>query len=547
MSEIAPRQQCPVCLDKGQDNLITYKDGQYCFSCGYKNKTGNNKMTSSLISGIHSEIKERGISRATCEHYNVRVKEFTGRLGKHEFVNELITIYPLYENGRVVKQKIRSQIDKKKQTQVGKTDNYSMFGQHAFSPTKKLPVIVTTGEYDAMCIYQETGLPTVSVTRGDNGAEKELLENLEWLSNWREVLLCFDMDESGQKEASTCITIFEPGTVKNISLPLKDANEMILQGRGSEIKKYLSTAETIKPSTVVFPMEIIDEILTPAAYGSPWPWSFMTKVTYGNRLGEVYMLAGDTSVGKTQIMYEIVGQHIKNGCKVGLIDLERQNAQTIQRIIGSVINMPLHLPPIEASDFPKEIIREEVEKLKDKLVLYRPESGKLTIESILINIRYLNKAYGINFFVLDNLTALSVNLPSGIKEHEFASATTGQLVQIARELNVTIFIINHLSKSPVQLNADITMGDEYVYSTNKQGLSWESGRIPEITHIYGGGKVAKLPDYLIVCARNRLSDDINEKRTIHIKFLKTRFESSYEGHTFKLLFNQETGKLTEVY
>ena len=504
-------------------------------------------MCGSLISGIHSEIKNRGINKLTCEHYNTRTKEYTGRIGKLECSNELITIYPLYENGKVIKQKIRSQVDKKKQTQVGKTDNYSLFGQHAFSPTKKLPVIVTTGEYDAMCIYQETGLPAVSVTRGDNGAEKELLENLEWLGGWREVLLCFDMDESGQKAASTCITIFEPGTVKKISLPLKDANEMVLQGRGSEIKKYLSTAEIIKPSTVVFPMEIIDEILTPAAYGTPWPWTFMTKVTYGNRLGEVYMLAGDTSIGKTQIMYEIVGQHIKNGCRVGLIDLERQNAQTMQRIVGSVLNMPLHLPPINALDFPKELIRTEVEKLKDRLVLYRPESGKLSVESILINIRYLNKAYGINFFVLDNLTALSVNLPSGVKEHEFASSTTGQLVQIAREMNVTIFIINHLSKSPVQLNADITMGDEYVYTPNKQGLSWESGRMPGITHIYGGGKVAKLPDYLIVCARNRLSEDINEKRTIYVKFLKTRFESSYEGHTFKLLFNQETGKLTEIY
>ena len=104
-------------------------------------------------------------------------------------MNEILTIYPIYEAGKVVKQKIRSQEDKKRQTQVGDTKCYSLFGQHAFSPTKKLPIIITEGEYDAMCMYQETGLPSISTTRGAEGSQKELLENLEWLSQWREVLL----------------------------------------------------------------------------------------------------------------------------------------------------------------------------------------------------------------------------------------------------------------------------------------------------------------------------------------------------------------------
>ena len=543
MSEIAPRSQCPESMDTGKNNLITYKDGKYCYACGYTDKIKKNM--SNLIAGSIVEIVSRGLFLRTCEHYNVRVKEYTGRIMQLECNKELVTIYPIYKNGKVVKQKIRSQEDKSRQTQTGDTGCYSLFGQHAFNPTKKLPVIVCEGEYDAMCAYQCTGLPSVSITRGVTGAHKELLENLEWLSQWREVLLCFDMDDPGRKAVDECISIFEPGTVKNISLPLKDINEMVLANRSEEVKKCIQTAETIKPSTIVFPIEILSSILHPPAYGTPWPWKFMTKVTYGNRLGEVYMLAGDTSVGKTQVIYEIVSQHIKNGCKVGLIDLERQNAQTMQRIVGNILNIPLHIPPENILDFPTEAIEREVEKLKDNLALYNPESGKLTVESILINIRYLAKAHKMTFFVLDNLTALSVNIPHGVKEHEFASMVTGQLVQIARELNVTIFIINHLIKSPVQLNADITMGDDYVYQTNKEGLTWESGRMPEIGQIYGGGKVAKLPDFLIVCARNRLSADVKEQRTIKVKFLKTRFESSHEGHIFKLMFDPITGKLNE--
>lgn len=545
MSEVSVRTQCPQCLDKGKDNLITYDDGKYCYACGYRE--GKQKKMTDLIAGSQVEIASRKLSLQTCSHYNVRVKHLIGRINQLE-LNELISIFPIYEDGKVVKQKIKSQSDGKKITQLGNTKCMKLFGQQAFNPTKKLPVIVTEGEYDAMVIYQVTGLPAVSITRGSNGAQKELLENMEWLSQWREVMLCFDMDEPGRDAARDCIGIFEPGTVKNITLPLKDANDMLLEGREGEIKKCLQTAETIKPSTIVFPSEILQDILTPPCYGSSWPWAFMTKVTYGNRLGEVYMLAGDTSVGKTQIVYAIVTQHIQNGCKVGLIDLERQNAQTMQRIIGHMINIPLHLPTAQGpSSFPLKQVQETVENLKDQLVLYRPDSGKLTVESILINIRYLYKAYGINFFVLDNLTALSVNMPFSVKEHEFASNVTGQLVQIAKELNVTIFIINHLTKAPVQLNADITMGDDFVYNTNKEGLTFETGRMPEVGNIYGGGKVSKLPDFLIVCARNRMSSDVREQRTIRVKFLKTRFDSKYEGHEFKLLFDPETGKLNEIY
>lgn len=551
--EMSKRQPCPACqengLDTAGDNLAVYADGKYCQSCGYKEKLApmENKIKtmSALIPGTVVELRDRKLSLSTCEKYNVRTKSYTGKLGGGDLVEHLVTIFPLYVDGKVARQKIRSKSEKSIMAQRGNMECKKLFGQQAFSPTKKLPVIVTEGEYDAMAAYQMSGLPAVSILNGAQGASKDILNNMEWLSGWREVLLCFDMDEPGRNAVTTCLNILEPGSTRNIILPEKDANEMLLEGRVDDFKKCLSAAEVIKPTTIVFPEEIIEDIVKPPAYGSNWPWKFMTKVTYGNRLGEVYMLAGDTSVGKTQITYEIVCQHLQNGCKVGLIDLERQTAQTMQRIIGCMHNQVLHVPSSEK--YPEEMIRKEVAKMKESIALYRPESGKLTIESVLVNIRYLNKAYGMTFFVLDNLTALSVNMGAGVKEHEYASMVTGQLVQIAKELNVTIFIINHLIKAPVQLNADITMGDDFVYKTNKEGLSWETGRMPEIGHIYGGGKVAKLPDYLIVCSRNRLSTDDVEKRTIHVKFLKTRFESSYEGHIFKLLFDPLHGKLNEVY
>lgn len=548
--EIAKRIQCPNCAalgrDTSKDNLAIYANGKFCQAgCGYSEKPATSIVPAvqGLVPGDILEIADRGLNKTVCEKYNVRTAEYTGKLGGCDLHNEKIIIFPVYENGRVVKQKLRSLTIKKAMSQCGKTEVIKLFGQNCFHPNKSIPVIITEGEYDAMAMYQMTTLPAVSITRGAQGAHKEIVENLEWLSGFKEVLLCFDMDTCGREAVEMCVPIFEPGTVKNINLPLKDANEVLLAGRQEEIKKCIWNAESIRPKTIVFPNDIRDEVLIKPKFGTPWPWDFMTEVTYGNRLGEVYMLAGDTSVGKTQIIYQIISQHISNGCKVGLIDLERQNVQTLQRVISGMINKRIYLPDCE--DFNIGEIEEQLNKLQDSLALYRPESGKLSVESILINIRYLCKAYKITFFVLDNLTALATTSGGSLKDYEIASQTVGQLVQIARELNITLFIVNHLVKDPINLTADITMPEGHDYNASKEGLTWETGRMPGVGHIYGGGKVAKLPDYLMVVARNRMSTDKETQRTIVVKFLKTRMESSHEGHEFKLEYDIDSGQLIE--
>ncbi len=532
--EIAPREICPQCLKtKGhvtRNNLAIYADGKYCQACGYF----EGKHMRPLIPGVVKGLQYRGITLQTCERYNVRTATLDG--------NEA-NIFPIYNQGKVVKQKIKVIGDKHKQECRGDSKNTALFGQNLFSPTKKLPVLVTEGEEDALALSQiVTNLPVVSITSGAQGAQKQLAANLQWLSEFKEVILCFDNDEPGRLAVSECVSLFQPGCVKSAIFPLKDANEMLLAGRYEEVKRSIIAAEIIKPSTITFVEDIKEQVLKQPQYGASWPYDFMNKVTYGCRLGEVYMLAADTSIGKTELMYSIVSHWLNNDCKVGLIDLERQNYQTVQRIIGNTLNKKIYLPG--CSDFNKEEIESEMDKLSGKLALYSPESGKLTLESILINIRYLNKGYHMNYFVIDNLTALSSNDPN-IKDYDFASFATGALVQLAKELNILIFIINHLVKDSVQWKADVSEYDGQGLNTN--GLSWETGRMPGVANFYGGGKVTKLPDYVIALARNRLSEDDLERRTLVVKFLKTRFDSSYEGHEFKLVYDPLTGKLKPIH
>ncbi len=548
--EVSPRAQCPQCASLGRDtdknNLAIYANGKFCQAgCGYQEKPEPIVTKSNLIAGSLVELVNRRIEYSTCEKYNVRTTEYTGKMADNDLVNELVRIFPIYKQGKVVKQKIKCVRDKKIQAQRGDTKYNGLFGQQVFSPFDRLPLIITEGEEDALAVYQMTKLPAVSITGGATASESQLLENLEWLSGWREIYLCMDNDEKGREAVELYKDIFEPGTVRSISLPLKDANEMLLAGREVEFKKCMDRAIKLKPDTIVFPSEIREKILTQAAYGSPWPWEFMTKITYGIRLGEVYMLSGAPGVGKTQMLYQILSQYISDGSSIMYIDLERQPEQTMQRILSGILGKRIYSPNCE--DFHTEEIAVELDKIEDRIALFRPSSGKLSLETILINIRYLAKANNTKFFVIDNLKALSTTMSQSMKQHEFASLATGAFVHIARELNVNIFILNHLIKDNISLQADITMPEEYKYSASKEGLTWETGRMPCMDHIFGGGNVGALPDYLIVIARNCMSTDEQEQRTIRVKFLKTRFDSEFLGQVNMIRYDRATGLLSEVF
>ena len=54
---------------------------------------------------------------------------------------------------------------------------------------------------------------------------------MEWLEGFETVVFMFDEDEPGRKAAQACAQLLTPGKAKIASLPLKDANEMLLANR----------------------------------------------------------------------------------------------------------------------------------------------------------------------------------------------------------------------------------------------------------------------------------------------------------------------------
>ena len=98
-------------------------------------------------------------------------------------------------------------------------------------------VIVTEGEIDCLSISQLQGnkWPVVSLPNGSSSGAKYIRASLEWLESFDEVVFAFDMDEPGQKAAKECALLLSPGKAKIARLPMKDANECLVAGKGPSL------------------------------------------------------------------------------------------------------------------------------------------------------------------------------------------------------------------------------------------------------------------------------------------------------------------------
>src|SRR5690606_19316419 len=111
---------------------------------------------------------------------------------------------------------------------------------------------------DALTVSQLQGnkWPVVSIPNGAQGAAKAIKKSLDWIEGFEKVVFMFDMDEAGQLAAKECAKLITPGKAYIASLPLKDANEMLLAGRGKEVIDAIWDAKAFRPDGIVYGSDI---------------------------------------------------------------------------------------------------------------------------------------------------------------------------------------------------------------------------------------------------------------------------------------------------
>lgn len=229
---------------------------------------------------------------------------------------------------------------------------WGLFGLHTV-PADAKEVVLTEGEYDAMAVYQSTGLPAVSLP---NGAGSLPIDVLPLLERFDKIFLWMDNDAPGQagcdkfarKLGLNRCYIVRPRKADLERFPnesIKDANDALRLG--VDMRAMLREAQRPEHHQIVtfkqLREQVLHEIQHPNEYdGTPIKTlPQLTKVIKGVRKGELTLVTGPTGAGKTTLLSQMSLDFAAQGVNTLWGSFEVRNTRLVKKMLQQYHGKPL--------------------------------------------------------------------------------------------------------------------------------------------------------------------------------------------------------------
>lgn len=355
-SEFISKGPCSKCGSSDANALYTDLH-THCFSCGAtvngvdagEGKVSGKRAANLLTDLTFRSIDSRRITDDTVRKFGYGCTHYRGQPA------QVASYYD--EDGNMVAQKIR--LPGKDFRVIGDMKKALPFGSHCWPRTGR-SIVVTEGEIDALSMSQVQGnkWPVVSIACGADKPENDEGEALpmmkvrryfgthrEYFMGFEKVVLMFDSDEQGIASAKVAAEVIGP-TAHIATLPLKDANEMLLANRVQELIDAMWRAKKYQPDGIMTLSEVAAGIIgkepTP---GLSLFLPTLSKLAFGRRYGEVWALGAGVGSGKTDFLLQDATHAVtEHGEKVGLFFLEATPGDVTVRMAGKYAGKAFHAP-----------------------------------------------------------------------------------------------------------------------------------------------------------------------------------------------------------
>lgn len=523
-SKFLYHEPCPVC--GSSDACGVFDDGhRYCYSCCTYFKPGDGEQVSMERKKVVKEciplgdlnitnLNARKINQDTCSKFKYMTGEYKGS------PCQVANYYD--DNGNIVGQKLR--FPDKSFAVLGKVSN-RLFGSQLWASGKK--IIITEGEIDCLTVSQLQGnkWPVVSIPNGAQAAKKAIEANLEYLDKFDEVILMFDMDDPGRKACEDCAKVLPAGKAFIANLPLKDPNECLLNGKGSEVLQAIWNAKPYRPDGIVSGTDLYEKCVTDIddlKDSVEYPWKALQEKTKGARHGELYVFTSGSGMGKSTILRELEYYFgVQRGELCGIIALEESTRKTGLELMSIHLNKRLILDPEGADESDRS--RAFNETIGNGRFFLYDHFGSLDSSNLLSKIRYMIVSLGCKRIFLDHLSIIVSGMDNDEDggERKAIDKLMTNLRSLVEETQCTMFVVSHLKRP------------------DKKGHE-EGGQV-SLSQLRGSGAIAQLSDMVIGLERNQQGANPN---VLTIRVLKNRF-CGLTGVSGYLKYNVETGRLEE--
>ena len=523
-SEYLHHEECPKCGSR--NNVAVYSNGgRHCFSadCDY-HVHGNGtqeftleQATTLQMGGVVAEIYDRKLSYKTVSKYQVTVDYAPdGKIAKH--------YYPYYDRdtGELVASKSRF-VKTKDFMCTGNMSNVGLFGQKQCRGTGKY-ITITEGELDAMSAYEMFGqkYDVVSLKSGASSAAKEIKQNLEWLENYENVIVCFDQDKAGEKALEQVKDLFSPNKLKICKLPLKDASEMLMANRVQEFVYAWWDAKVYRPDGIVAGNDTWEALVNKRQVQSiPYPWDGLNEITRGHRPYELVTITSGSGMGKSQFIRELEYDLLqRTTSNIGVLALEEDVATTTLGIMSVAASRRLHLE----EETPVDQLRPFWESTMGSGRYYLFDHwGSTSADELLSRVRHMVKACDCRFIILDHLSIVVSSQENGDERKAIDEIMT-KLRTLVAETGITLFLVSHLRRG--------------------SGTAHEDGGRISLQDLRGSQSIAQLSDIVIGMERNQQHEDEDVRNTTCVRILKNRYAGE-TGPACWLRYDKFTGRIHE--
>ena len=538
-STFVEHQPCPACRktggDRAGDNLAIYSDGHgYCNACGHYSSNEftsepeykeENFMQSTITPrGVaNSAIKDRRITSKITSKFGVTVGfDKAGKVEKH--------YYPYYdsnESNRLLGYKERT-VETKEFQIIGTNKGSGLFGQNANRSGGKY-LTICEGEIDALSISEmfDGKWQVVSLKNGASSASRDIKENLEYIESFDNIVLCFDQDQAGWDAVKSCQDIISVGKLKVCKLPMKDASDMLMNGKIKEFTNAWWSAESYTPAGIVKGSDTWEHLLRDKDIVTiDYPWRGLNLLTYGFREKELVTITSGAGMGKTSVVKELEAYLLDTtDDNLAIIHLEESIERSVKGLMSIEANVPIHIPQFErelSDEVKKDLWQRSV---ADKNVYFYDHFGSMSEDSLLNVIRTYAKSYDCKWIVLDHLSIVVSDQDGTLDERKTIDAIMTKLRKIVQETGVGLFLISHLRRPA--------------------GRAHEDGGQISLAELRGSSSIAQLSDIVLGLERNQQAEDSIIRNQTTVRVLKKSF-SGLTGKACKLQYDSETGRLTEV-
>lgn len=421
-------------------------------------------------------LAKRGISKAVVDYVGIKCD------------NKGIMEFPFYSFGDVltmVKCRPARKINKGEGSKcwVKKGTGSAPLLFNANRINTELPLIVTEGCIDALAVMECGYFNVVSVPLGSQNLAW-ISENLDWLDQFSDIILCGDADAAGKKmniEASSRLGVDrcrffnhplykENGKLKQIN----DINECLYRLGKEETRKCIEAALNA-PNPRVIDFSDIEDVDWSQVDGISFGIKELDKQLHLMYRGSVNLIYAKPSAGKSSYVNQVLLCAAEEGRRIFLYTDELTESMFKNWFMFSAAGRR-HIQSFvseEGSTYYKVSPKAKAkisEYYKDRLFVYR-DTESSNIESLLSCIKEEIRRKGTSVIVLDNL--MTIDIESKASELEQQKIIMKKITKLAKDYNVVVILVAHAKKTKEALGMDDASGTFAIANLSGRMISME--------------------------------------------------------------------------